>query len=344
MNNNQLAPILVTGGSGFVGGWTIAELLRRGQVVRTTVRDLSKAAYIRSGLAAAGLSAALDRLEVVAADLSRDDGWAGAVAGCSVVHHVATPLLNTTEEDTVIRPAVDGVLRVLRAAREAEVERVVYTSSCGAVYYGHPPRDTPFTENDWTVVGGGPMSAYVKSKALAERAAWDFMTTEGADMTLTTVCPSGIFGPALAGNAASSLALIDRLLKGTPPLVPDLRLMIVDVRDVVGLHLTAMDSPVAAGQRYIASASGAVSMLEVAKELRRTLGPDAAKVPRLPAPDWLVRLAGHFNAELHDLVPLLGQQRTASADKAHRELGWTSRPWQETVTASARSLLTSGRR
>lgn len=340
MNNNQRR-VLVTGGTGFVGGWTIAELLRRGEAVRTTVRDVSRAADIRSRLATAGLSATLDRLEVVAADLSSDDGWAGAVAGCSVVHHVATPFLNTTDEDAVIRPAVDGVLRVLRAARDAGVERVIYTSSCGAVYYGHPPRDTPFTENDWTVIDGGPMSAYVKSKALAERAAWDFMTSEGGDLTLTTICPSGIFGPALAGRAASSLALIDRLLKGAPPLVPDLRLVIVDVRDVVDLHLRAMDSSVAAGQRYIASASGAISMIEVAKELRRTLGPDAAKVPRLPAPDWLVRLAGHFNAELRDLVPLLGQQRTASADKAHRELGWNSRPWQETVVASVRSLLTS---
>ncbi|KXO96832.1 epimerase [Tsukamurella tyrosinosolvens] len=329
-----MATALVTGGTGFVAGWTIAALLDRGDTVRTTVRDAAKADAVLAPFPNAD-----GRLTVVRADLLGDDGWAEATAGCDVVHHVASPLTATRDEEQVIRPAVDGVLRVLRAARDSGVPRVVATSSCGAVYYGHPPQAEPFDETDWTDVDGGPMSAYVKSKALAERAAWDFMDREGGDLALTTVCPTGIFGPARSADATSSLRLIDGLLSGRPPAVSNVHLNVVDVRDVVDLHLRAADADLAADRRYIAATDGVISMLDIARELRVRLGDRAKRVPTRAIPDVVLRVVGRFDPEVGDLVPLLGQTRSASSARARDELGWRPRAWQDAVTASAESLL-----
>lgn len=331
--------VLVTGGTGYLAAWCIVALLRRGYRVRTTVRDAANADRVRTALTRAGVAA--DGVEFAVADLLADDGWPDAVAGCAAVLHVASPLTATRDDEEVIRPAVDGTLRVLRAARDAGVRRVVYTSSCGAVYYGHPDRATPFDESDWTVVGGGPMSAYVRSKALAERAAWDFIAAEGGGLELTAVNPAGIFGPALSPQATSSLGLIRTLLAGTPG-VPNLWMGIVDVRDVAELHVLALESPTAAGERFIAWGAGPISMPRIAALLRDRLGPDAARVPRRTLPDWLVRLAGRFNAEIGDLVPLLGQRRAATSAKARELLGWAPRPWQDTIEESARCLIAYG--
>ncbi len=328
--------VLVTGGTGYLAAWCIVALLRRGYRARTTVRGEGKADKVRAAVERAG--AAIDELEFAVADLLADDGWPDAVAGCAGVLHVASPLIATRDAEAVIRPAVDGTLRVLRAARDAGVRRVVYTSSCGAVYYGHPDRTTPFDESDWTIVGGGPMSSYVISKALAERAAWDFLADEGGRLELSTINPAGIFGPALSPDATSSLGLIRTLLSGTPG-APNLWMGIVDVRDVADLHVRALESPAAAGQRFIAWAAGPISMPQIASLLRERLGADAARVPGRTLPDWLVRLAGRFNTEIGDLVPLLGQRRTATSTKARELLGWIPRLWQDTIEESARCLI-----
>lgn len=331
--------VLVTGGTGYLAQWCIAALIAKGYRVRVTVREDSRCSQVRAAVERAGVDA--DNLEYVVADLLADDGWADAVRGCTAVLHVASPLVATRDEEAVIRPAVDGTLRVLAAARDASVSRVVYTSSCGAVYYGHPQRDSTFDEMDWTVVDGGPMSAYVKSKALAERAAWRWHATEGGALELTVVNPAGIFGPALSSEATSSLGLIRRLLSGLPG-VPDLWMGIVDVRDVADLHIRAMEAPQAAGERFIAWSAGPVSMVQIAALLRERLGPLARNVPRRRLPDRLVRIIGRFNTEVGDLVPLLGQRRVASGDKAKRVLGWSPRPWEETIVDSAQSLVELG--
>ena len=335
--------VLVTGGTGFVGSWCVAQLLERGYRVRTTVRDLAAEGRVRAVMSGAVDSATgadwPDRLEVVAADLGADDGWAQAAGGVDVVLHVASPMAATRQEDEVVRPAVDGVVRVLRAARDGGARRVVYTSSCGAVYYGHPAQEEPFDETSWTDVSGGAMSAYVKSKALAERAAWDFIAAEGAGLELTTVNPTGIFGPALDPGQISSLGLVKRLLDGSPPACPNLWFGVVDVRDVADLHLRAMTDPRAANERFIASGGPPVSMRDIAQVLKERLGADARRVPTRRLPDWVVRVAGRFDDEVHDLVPLLGQRRSASSAKAERLLGWSARPWPDAVTASAESLL-----
>ena len=333
--------VLVTGGSGFVGSHVVLQLLNAGYAVRTTVRSLEKEHVVRSMLENAGAKTE-GRLAFFEADLLHDKGWREACAGSDYVMHVASPLVATRNEEEVIRPAVDGVVRVLRAARDSSVKRVVYTSTCGAVYYGLPLRAEPFDETSWTNVDGGDMGAYVKSKALAERAAWDFMKAEGGKLELSVINPSGIFGPALGPDYSSSLDLIKRLLNGSLPACPDLWFGVVDVRDVADLHLRAMVAPEAKGERFIATQGNAVSMLEIAKVLRNRLGQKARRVPTRKLPDLVVKAIALFNVEMRDLVPLLGKVRNATSAKAQRVLGWKPRSWEDAVVATAESLLKLG--
>jgi nucleoside-diphosphate-sugar epimerase len=332
--------VLVTGGSGFVGSHVILQLLAAGHEVRTTVRSLAREPDVRAMLKAAGASG--ERLSFVAADLVRDDGWADAVAGCDYVMHVASPLPPAAPktEDELIIPARDGALRVLKAARDAHVKRVVFTSTCGAVYYGHPPQTAPFDETSWTNLDG-EMSAYVKSKALAERAVWDFMASEGGALELSVVNPSGIFGPVLGKDFSSSIEIVVRLMNGMPG-CPRIYFGVVDVRDVADLHVRAMTHPDAKGQRFIAFVGGAMSMLDMANVLRSRLGAAARKVPTRELPDWLVRASALFDPGIRQLLPMLGKVRQATSAKAERVLGWKPRPREEALVATAESLLKFG--
>jgi nucleoside-diphosphate-sugar epimerase len=233
------------------------------------------------------------------------------------------------------------VVRVLKAARDANVRRVVFTSTCGAIYYGHPPQTAPFDETSWTDVNGGEMSAYVKSKALAERAAWDFMDAEAGSLELSVVNPSGIFGPVLGADFSSSIELVKRLLNGMPG-CPQLHFGVVDVRDVADLHLRAMTDPAAKGERFIAVSGEVMSMLDIATVLKARLGDAAKKVPTRQLPNWLVRLAARFDPGMRTLVPMLGKIRNASSAKAERVLGWKPRSREEAIIASAASLVKFG--
>jgi nucleoside-diphosphate-sugar epimerase len=336
-----MSTVLVTGGSGFVGGHVLVHLLQAGHTVRTTVRSLGREAGVRGMLADAGVDPR-DRLSFFAADLERDAGWDDAVSGCDYVIHVASPMPASApaHEDELIRPARDGVLRVLAASRDARVKRVVLTSSCGAIYYGHPPQAAPFDETSWTNLHG-EMSAYVRSKAIAERAAWDFMAAEGGALELTAINPAGIFGPILGADFSSSIELVTRLLKGTPG-CPRLYFGVVDVRDVADLHIRAMTHPAAKGERFIAASGDLMSMLAIAKTLRTHLGAAAAKVPTRELPNWLVRFASLFDRTMRPLVPLLDNTRRATAAKAERVLGWRPRSPEDAIIATAESLIRFG--
>jgi len=282
------------------------------------------------------------RLSFFAADLVRDDGWAAAAAGCDYVIHVASPMPAAAPktEDEVIVPARDGVLRVLKAARDANVKRVVLTSSCGAVYYGHPPQAAPFDETSWTNIDG-EMSAYVRSKAIAERAAWDFMSTEGGALELSVVNPAGIFGPVLGADFSSSIELVKRLMNGAPG-CPQLYFGVVDVRDVADLHLRAMTDPAAKGERFIAVSGAVMSMLDIAMVLRARLGSAARRVPTRQLPNWLVRCVALFDPGMRQLLPLLGNTRHATSAKAERVLGWKPRSREDAIAATAESLVKFG--
>ena len=336
-----MSTVLVTGGSGFVGSHVILQLLTAGHDVRTTVRSLKREEMVRAMLTGAGADLRR-RLSFFAADLERDGGWAEAVAGCDYVMHVASPIPAAApkSDDELIVPARDGSLRVLKAARDANVKRVVLTSSCGAVYYGHPPQAAPFDETSWTKLDG-EMSAYVRSKAIAERAAWDFMAAEGGQLELSTINPAGIFGPVLGADASSSIELITRLMRGMPG-CPRLYFGVVDVRDVADLHLRAMTHPAAKGERFIAVSGGLMSMLDIAKVLKAHLAGAAKKVPTRQLANWFVRFVGLFDSRVRPMVPLLDSTRHASSAKAERVLGWRPRPREDAIVATAESLIKFG--
>jgi dihydroflavonol-4-reductase len=338
-----MSKVLVTGGSGFVGSHVILQLLAAGHEVRTTVRNLSREAEVRATLAAAGADAG-NRLSFFAADLEKDLGWAEAAAGCDYVHHVASPFppAQPKDEQELIRPAREGTVRVLRAARDAGVKRIVVTSSFAAVGYGQGQRDTPYTEADWTDPDGPAVQPYMKSKTLAERAAWDFIAREGNGMELAVVNPVGIFGPALNGDLSTSIFLVKTMIEGKMPGTPRLYLGVVDVRDVADLHLRAMTDPAAAGERFLAVAGEAMSFHQMAMVLRERLGPAAAKVPKRELPDWLIRLLAIVNPLAREAVPRLGIKASASNEKARRVLGWTPRSREDAIVASGESVIAPG--
>ncbi|MCI4659185.1 SDR family oxidoreductase [Cryobacterium zhongshanensis] len=331
--------VLVTGGSGFVGAHCIVRLLDAGYRVRTTVRSLGREPEVRAMVADGGADAG-SALSFTVADLLSDAGWAEAVSGCAFVLHVASPFpaREPADEDELIVPARDGALRVLRAARDAGVRRVVLTSSFAAVGYGAQHPDRPFTEDDWTDPTGA-VSAYVKSKTIAERAAWDFVAREGGALELTVINPVGIFGPVLGTDLSSSVELLRGLLTGAVPAVPRIQTNVVDVRDVADLHVLAMTSPLAPGERFLAVAGPPMTFPEIAALLRSNLGDVARRVPRRVLPSWLVRVLAPFSAPLRQVAPQLGMTRNASNDRARRMLGWEPRSNEEAVLATAESLL-----
>ncbi|WP_367126324.1 NAD-dependent epimerase/dehydratase family protein [Streptomyces phytohabitans] len=329
-------PVLVTGGSGYLATHLITELLRQGREVRTTVRSTTareetvRAAVRRGGADDAGL-------EVVAADLTADDGWAAAATGCAEVHHVASPLPAARPEDpdALIVPARDGALRVLRAARDAGARRVVLTSSFAAVGYTPKPgvggADADragagdWTEDDWTDPDTPGLAPYPRSKAAAERAAWDWAEREGGGTELVVVNPTGVFGPTLTTDIRSSAELVKTMLEGGMPVAPRHRFGVVDVRDVAELHVRAMAAPEAAGLRFLAVADGpTTSFLEVAALLRRRFGALADRAPTREAP----------GEEPPRLV--------IRNDRARALLGWRPRPVETTLVETVESLRAMG--
>ena len=338
-----MSTVLVTGGSGFIGSHCILQLLAAGHQVRTTVRNLARERDVRAMLKQGGAEAG-DRLSFHAANLESDAGWADAARGCEYVLHVASPIPPGVpkHEDELIVPARDGALRLLRAAREAGVKRVVMTSSFAAIAYGHKPQDTPYDENDWTDLDGRNVAAYPKSKTIAERAAWDFITKEGRGLELSVVNPVAVFGPVMGPDYSPSILIIQRMMDGAMPGCPRLYFGIVDVRDVADLHIRAMTNPAAKGERFLAVAGPTMSMREIALVLKARFGDVAKRVPTREIPNWVVRLASLRDPAVKAVLPELGLIKSATNEKAKRVLGWAPHSNEEAIAASAESLLRLG--
>lgn len=336
--------VLVTGGSGFIASHCILQLLEQGHAVRTTVRSAKREADVRALLAAGGATKA-DQVTFVVADLEADAGWAEACAGIDHVLHVASPFPATLpkHDDELVIPAREGALRVLRAARDAKVQRVVLTSSFAAIGYGHRTiSDKPYDETSWTDPEAGDIAAYVKSKAIAERAAWDFLEREGGSLELATVCPVGVFGPVLGKDYSTSILLVQRMLDGKMPGVPKMWFGVVDVRDVADLHLRAMVDPAAKGQRFLAVADDFMSIKEIAQALKDGLGDKAKRVKTMQLPKAAIWLASRFDPAVKQILPELGKQRNGTSAKAQRLLGWKPRSNREAIVATGESLVRLG--
>ncbi len=338
-----MSTVLVTGGSGFIGSHCILQLLAAGHQVRTTVRSLKREGDVRAMLKEGGAEPG-NRLSFIAADLENDAGWTEAAAGCEYVLHVASPFPPNIpkDENELIVPAREGSLRVLRASRDAGVKRVVLTSSFAAIGYGQEPQQTPFNETNWTDPNGGDVRPYVKSKTLAERAAWDFIANEGHNLELSVVNPVGVFGPVLGPDYSTSILLVQRLMDGAMPGCPRLYFGGVDVRDVADLHIRAMTHPAARGERFLAVAGDFMSILDIAKMLKSRLGALAKRVPTRQLPNWLVRLAAIRDPAVKQILPELGKIKNASNEKAKRLLGWPPRSNEESIVATAESLARLG--
>jgi nucleoside-diphosphate-sugar epimerase len=338
-----MSTLLVTGGTGFIASHSILQALGENHRVRTTIRSLKREADVRAMLKQGG-SEPGDRLSFFAADLENDAGWAEAVAGCDYVLHVASPFPPNVpkHEDELIVPAREGALRVLRAARDAGVKRVVLTSSFAAIGYGHAPQQAPFNESNWTDLTGSDTTAYVKSKTLAERAAWDFVAAEGGALELSVVNPVVVLGPVLGPDYSPSVLLIHRLMSGGVPGSPKLTFGVVDVRDVADLHLRAMIHPAAKGERFLGVAGDFIWIRDIAKVLKDRMGEAGKKIPTRQLPNWLVRLAALRDPMVKQILPELGKQKNGSNEKARRMLGWTPRSSEEAIVATAESLLRLG--
>lgn len=333
----------MTGGSGFIGGHAILQLLAAGHRVCATLRTLERTrevlALLKQGTSGQGAA-----LSFFAADLGSDAGWAAAVEGCDYVLHVASPFPAGVPQrpDELIVPAREGTLRVLRAARDAGVRRVVLTSSFAAIGYGQNPQPPVYDERNWTNTHAR-LSAYVRSKTLAERAAWDFIAREGGALELTVVNPAAVFGPVLAGpRLSTSVRLIQSMLDGAMPLLPRLWFGVVDVRDVVDLHLRAMVEPAARGERFLAVGGDCMSLADMARVLKQRMGAVAQRVSTRQAPDLLIRLVARFNPQAREILPELGREKRATNAKAKRVLGWAPRPNEEALIATGDSLLQLG--
>ena len=329
--------VFVSGGSGYIAGFLIRQLIAEGWEINTTIRNLAREAEVRGWLGVDN-----SKLEFFAADLVSDAGWAEAMAGCSHVAHVASPLPadKPLHEDELIVPAREGALRALRFAKAAGVKRFVMTSSVAAISYGHKGQ-TVFTEADWTDINSPDAYAYVKSKTIAERAARDWVAAEGEGMEFCTVNPSLVVGPLMAPDFSTSLESVKKLLEGSIPGLPRLGFGLVDVRDVADLHVKCLTAPGMAGERFIASGPF-LWMEDMAAILRNGLGAQGRKVPKRRLPSWLMRILANFDPLVKQVVSELDNVRDNDASHAKAVLGWETRTAEESILDAARDMLRLG--
>ncbi len=329
--------VLVTGASGYIAGFAIKQLLAEGWTVRGTVRNLDRADAVRKTLAAPDL-------QLFPADLTADAGWQEAAAGVDLMLHIASPipLREPADPDDLIRPARDGALRALRAARDAGVRRVVMTSSTAAICYGHDRSDARiFSEADWSNTDGPDSYAYIKSKTIAERAARDWIAAEGGGLEFCTVNPSAVIGPVLGSDFSPSIEVVKKLLGGELPGLPRLGFPIVDARDIADLHIRAMTAPAMHGERFLGSGEF-VWMKDIADILKIRLGAQARKVPTRSLPDFLLKISALFDPTVKMVIPELGRRRQCDASHARAVLGWKTRAAAESIVDCANSLLAAG--
>ena len=336
--------VLVTGGTGFVSAHIILQLLQKGYNVKTTLRSISSKSKVIDTLKDNGITT-FDNLAFVEADLSKDDHWDETMKGCDYVLSVASPVFMTIPKDEkeAMRPAVEGIVRILKAARDANVKRVVMTSNFGAVGFSNKDPGTVTTEANWTDPNEKGLSIYEKSKLLAERAAWDFIKKEGGKLEFAAINPVAILGPSLSAYISGSFGLLTHLLDGSMKAIPNIPLNVIDVRDVADLHIRAMTNPNANGQRFIASADGQISLPEIAALLRNKYPDITEKVPVETLPDSVIFSNASTNKQAEETALLMRINRNVSNEKAKKILGWKPiASNEEVILASVNSMIQFG--
>ena len=334
--------ILVTGASGFVGKWTVIELLRAGYSVRGTVRSSAKAGAVRAAAAKALGGDVGGRLEFSTCDLMADAGWADAMLGIDAVMHVAAQILaiEPKDADVVIGPAVEGTRRVLRFAAEAGIKRVILTSSIATVGYGHGQTSGKriYTEEHFTKLDGMKFTwAYCIGKTRAEQAAWAFAKEKGLE--LTTIHPGAILGPAVDDDASISLQMVGGLLEGATPAMPSNGFSIIDVRDVAAMHVAALEQPASVGQRYLAT-SDYVPFPEVANILRAAY--PEREITSRSVPDWIIKLLARFGGPTRQIINDIGNEKHFDRTKGEALLGRAFIPARDAILGAAESLIELG--
>lgn len=336
-----MAKVLVTGATGFIAGHIIHQLVEAGHEVTGTARSVSRGKVLSETLSQyAGKPVSVAIRE---ADLTSDAGWADAVSGMDYVQHIASPIPTNLpkDHDELIVPARDGALRVLRAAKEAGVKRVVMTSSMAAIAYGWgDKRPKLLTEEHWSNPDNlKDNTAYTRSKTIAERAAWEYVQGKGQGLELATINPSAVLGPVMSGDFSASVEILTQLLSGKLPGTPRVGFGIVDVRDVADAHVKAMTVPAAAGERFLVS-DRFMWFSEVADTLRGQLPPKyEKKLPKGELPGWMLKLMATINPAVKQVIPELNRERQVSNEKARRVLGWTPRTAEEAIISGAKSLI-----
>jgi dihydroflavonol-4-reductase len=335
--------VVVTGASGYIAKHIVLELLQAGRAVRGTVRSRHRADEVEQAIRGSGPDGdeLAGRLSFAMLDIEQDDGWSEAMAGADALIHTASPfpMVQPKDPDMLIRPAVDGTRRALEAARRAGIERVVLTSSVAAVVYGPAPAGRPYDERDWTDTSDRSLSPYIRSKTLAERAAWDYVDTTGQGMRLTVVNPGLVLGAPLDAHFGTSLSLVQRMLLGKDPAVPRVQYAIVDVRDVARMHVAALETPAAEGRRFLA-VGGMATLPEIARWLKA--GYPRRRIVTREAPDLLLRALGLFDKSISTILPDLGKRFTASNAAAREVLGIDFADPHTSVRRSAEFLIARG--
>ena len=331
--------VLVTGGTGFIGLHCLQQLLDKGYKVRTTIRSESRKQEVLEAMKKH--SSNCENLEFYIADLLKDDGWKEAVEGSKYVLHVASPFFlgEPENEDVFIKPAVEGTLRVLKACADADVQKVVLTSSFAAVGYGHPREKQVYTEEDWSSVDG-EISAYAKSKTLAEKAAWEFVENleESKKFDLTVINPVAVTGPMLTSDIGSSNDFLLKLISGSMPACPKIHMGYIDVRDVAKAHIFSMTEEKTNGERIIVS-ENEMFFAEVGKTLNEA---GFKKSPTKELPNFLVKIMSFFVGELKTLISALNRRGDIDKTKAERFFNWEYISTEQSVTETAQQLQDMG--
>ena len=325
-----MTKVFVTGASGFIAKHILRELFEKGYEVRASIRSERRKGELEALYPN-------KTLEFAYLDLDKDDGWDTAMEGCDVLMHTASPfpLSEPKDPQELIRPAVQGTLRAMKAAKAAGIKRVILTSSCAAIYKdASKPIDAPSDETNWTTPDAPFVSGYEASKTLAEKAAWDFVA-ENPDMALTSINPGAVFGPPMDGNYGASLQLVEQLMSGKVPMAPPMLMPNVDVRDVAMMHVAAIKNEAAKGERFAANV-GSKKFIEFANDLRAW---DAnVKAPKREAPTWILRMLALVNTDAKTVIPNIGRNLNVSGAKAEKVFGFTFIPTRDALIASAEAI------